>query len=155
LKGDPIKKNNEVFKDLDLNTPKGALNTCFSLLQKLITNIVNKPTEQKFRTIKTTNPKLMSSVFNVLGIEIILTNLGFALESGDYVFKGNDTKNLSKTLILLDAKLMQLNAPVSTGDPEILKRNNEMLMKKKANEEEQRRNYEAMAKGNKADKEAQ
>merc|ERR1712013_573669 len=91
-----------------------------------------------------------------MGVEQILENLGFVLVDGtDYVFNGNDTSNLQKTLILLEAKMMQLNAPVSTADPEILKRNNEELARKQARDEELRKQNEAKFKGSRQDKEAQ
>jgi len=58
------------------------------------------------------------------------------MTNSEYVYNGSETSNFAKTLILLEAKLMQLNAPTSTADPEIMKRNNEMLAKQKANEEQ-------------------
>jgi len=119
-------------------------------------NITGQPHQQKFRTIKTTNPKLASSVFNVKGIEQILMNLGFSQEGTDYVLRGDNTlPDLQKTLILLEGKLSILNAPAATGDQELIKKNQALLAQKQAAEEEMRKLQAERAKANRIDKAAE
>merc|ERR1711941_247681 len=108
-----MKKNSEIFARLGEKTPSQNLIACYQILVKLFGNIANKPGEQKFRTIKTTNPKIASTVFSVNGIEEILHNLGFVIENGDYVFRGENVTDIANTVVVLEARLSMLTAPVS------------------------------------------
>merc|ERR1712086_41932 len=148
-----MKKNSEVFARLNDTVSSKNLIACYQILVKLFNNIVQKPGEQKFRTIKSTNPKIAATVFSVNGVEEILHNLGFVFENGDYVFGGNNVADIGNTVLVLEARLSMLTAPTSTADPEILKKNNEMLAQQKARDDEIRKAQEAKFGAARIDKE--
>lgn len=103
-------------------TAKGAI----ELLLKLFKNIQNHPAEIKFRKIKSTNATLKAKLFALTGMETFLTNLGFVFDGSDfYVFSAQDISPISNSIIVFEARMMSLNAPDPTGDPELSRKNRE------------------------------
>ena len=68
------------------------------LLLKLTGNIVKSPTEAKFRTIRSTIPKIQSTLFSLKGgIPDLVEALGFSrVDEEHYVFVGDYFKVLKK-----------------------------------------------------------
>ena len=116
-----MKKNGEVFARLNDTVSSQDLIACYQMLVKLFNNIVQEPGEQKFRTIKSTNPKVASTVLSCKGVEEILHNLEFVFENGDYIFRGYNVTDIGNTVLVLEARLSMLTAPVSTAHPELQK----------------------------------
>jgi len=68
------------------------------LLLRLIDNIVKKPTETKYRTVKSTIPKIQGTVFS-LGVRVPALLLAFGFTQTDaehFVYEGEDLKLLMK-----------------------------------------------------------
>mmetsp|Transcript_47428 Transcript_47428/g.152282 ORF Transcript_47428/g.152282 Transcript_47428/m.152282 type:complete len:176 (+) Transcript_47428:129-656(+) len=59
-----------------------AQETCYSTLLKLLQNVVDKPEEPKFRSIKATNATIKAKVLDCAGARAFLLAAGFA-EDGD------------------------------------------------------------------------
>ncbi|EAS03226.2 PUB domain protein (macronuclear) [Tetrahymena thermophila SB210] len=72
--------NEQINKMLEENHPTQLLEA-FNLLYKLFDNIAKNPTEQKFRSIKTTNAKLKQSLFSQQHIEEVLKAAGFTYDA--------------------------------------------------------------------------
>ena len=52
--------------------------TGLNLLLRLVSNIIEKPTEQKYRTIKNTNAKLQKDLFSLKGgVSALIQEIGF------------------------------------------------------------------------------
>merc|ERR1712226_1466803 len=68
------------------------------LLLKLISNIVNKPTETKYRTVKSSIPKIQSTIFSLEGgVGDLLLAFGFKQTDAEhFVYEGDDLKLIQK-----------------------------------------------------------
>ena len=62
-----------------------------NLLLRLVNNVINKPGEEKFRTIKKSNAKIQSTIFGMKGnIDLLIKTMGFIEADQDhYVFLGD------------------------------------------------------------------
>lgn len=61
------------------------------LIEKLVRNIVSKPSEDKFRKIRLTNPKIAEAITNVPAAMVALTEMGWQQE-GENLVLPNSTK---------------------------------------------------------------
>jgi len=75
-----VSKNDEV-----------AVKAGLDLLMRLIGNVIDKPTETKFRTIKSSNAKLQKEVFSLQGgISDLIVAMGFQKTDAEhFVFVGD------------------------------------------------------------------
>ena len=79
---------------------------------KLITNIIDNPTENKFRTFKGTNPKILSTIFSLEGgIADFILAFGFEQNGEQYEFKGDDLEVLKKGKELTSKAVENLKNP--------------------------------------------
>lgn len=71
---------------------KNEYKTAFEILQKLISNIINSPENQKFRVIKKTNPIVQTKLLQIPQIVDVLNVIGFEDGTGEkencFVFEG-------------------------------------------------------------------
>ena len=67
-----------------------------ALLNRLVSNVVDKPTEMKFRKINAENAKIKSTVMCLEGISELILALGFTKnEENNFEFAGEDFKLIS------------------------------------------------------------
>lgn len=95
-----------------------------SLLQKLLLNIFNNPSEQKFRGIKTTNATLKAKLFNISGMEELLREIGFVLVDDSYTYLNQNVAPLTFALANIKRKNQELE--FSLLPPEEQKRRREI-----------------------------
>jgi len=70
----------------------------FQILQKILQNILNNPTEEKFKHIKKTNATLQKSLFCIKEMEALLELLDFT-HSGDHlVFTGTHLQEIQNAV---------------------------------------------------------
>jgi len=88
------------------------------LLLRLINNVVTKPTETKFRTIKTTIPKIQNTIFSLQGgINDLVLAFGFVQTDAEhYVFVGDYFKVLAKGQKLTEAALEPVKVKFMTPE---------------------------------------
>lgn len=55
------------------------------LIEKLVRNTVSKPSEEKFRSIRLTNPKIAAAITNVPNVVVALTEMGWQQEGENLV----------------------------------------------------------------------
>ena len=88
------------------------------LLMRLVNNVVTKPTEQKFRTIKTTIPKIQNTIFSLQGgVSDLILALGFQQTDAEhFVFVGDYFKLLEKGQRLTEAALEPIKLKFMTPE---------------------------------------
>lgn len=114
-----------------------------ALLIKLFENIENNPVEVKFRSVKKTNPTLVSKLFAFKGIERVFGALGFVEDGEFYRFTHQDITPIRQAIILLRAQEVNLRVPVS-HDPEAAQRIAKIQAEMRKRDEEKRRIQESM-----------
>lgn len=87
-----------------------------TLLQKLLMNIFNNPSEQKFRGIKTSNATLKAKLFNISGMENLLKDLGFVLIDDTYTYLDDNVAPLTFALANLKKKIEELEYSLLPAD---------------------------------------
>ena len=61
-----------------------------NLMLKLVSNIVGKPKEDKFRLIKKTNKVIEGKLFSLRGgVDLVFAQMGFTKADEDLIFVGN------------------------------------------------------------------
>lgn len=81
----------------------------FDLVLKLTHNILKAPTESKFRTIRSTIPKIQKTLFNLPTAGAILIDLGFTqVDAEHYTFIGDYFKVLKKGQVLIEKAMWPL-----------------------------------------------
>lgn len=78
------------------------------LVIKLFENIVNNPTEEKYRSVKKSNVTLQSKVFCFSGIERIFTELGFTQDGEFYRIGNQSIMPIRDAVIILRAQEVSL-----------------------------------------------
>ena len=69
------------------------------ILLKLLQNIVSKPTEDKYRQIKGTIPKIASTLFALTGVNFLLLHLNFEeIEPSVYIYLEPDVELLARAV---------------------------------------------------------
>ena len=69
---------------LTSSVPLAQLKDALSLLRKILGNILGNPNEEKFRTIRSSNPTLASRLFISPNVGQALRAIGFAEASGEF-----------------------------------------------------------------------
>lgn len=77
----------------------------FQLLEKILQNILSKPQEEKFRSIKKSNATLQKTLFCIKEIEKLLEVLGFKHSEDKLVFTSDDLTNLEHFHVLLQTQV--------------------------------------------------
>lgn len=67
----------------------GEFDAAYSLLSKILGNVVTNPTEEKYRKLRTTNNKI-SQLVATRGVRALLRGAGFA-ENGEYLVLATET----------------------------------------------------------------
>ena len=114
------------------------------ILKQLLSNIINKPEELKFRIIKTTNPNISNSLMNLNGILDLLYYLGYqAKNDGNFILENSDLDNINLCLNILNSDISQFSqkeyvketSAQMMQNPQVAK---EMEIKRKKLEEDQK-----------------
>ena len=116
---------------------------------RLLNNVITKPTEQKFRTIKSSIPKIQNTIFSLDGgISELILALGFMQTDAEhFVFTGDYFKVLEKGQRLTEAALepikVKFMSPEERKKWEVLQEQKRLYLaeqaKKKAFLEEQKK----------------
>ena len=129
---------------IKMKNPEERTSKAMKIIKQLLTNIVNNPSELKFRIIKTTNPNISNSLMNINGIEDLLYTLGFiAKYDGNYELETSDLNNVSLCLSILNPDITQYSQKeyVKESSQQMLKNPQvakEMDAKKRKLEEDRR-----------------
>lgn len=76
------------------------------ILLKLLQNILMHPTEDKFRQIKGTNPKIAATLFAITDANPLLIMMGFTeIEPNVFVYLHDHINNIAKFAHLVDMAL--------------------------------------------------
>ncbi len=88
--------------------PKKALDG-LEILLKLLQNIVNKPTDDKYRQIKGTIPKIGSTLFSLTGANLLLLHMNFEeIEPSVYIYLDSDVSLLHHAVDLIQRELQPI-----------------------------------------------
>ena len=86
-----------------------TLKNCFKTLKILLSNILKNPNEDKFKTIKLSNPNIHERIGKISIALKLLEELGF-VKNDEVMTVGNiDTDLFNKTVGYLEAELSQLD----------------------------------------------
>lgn len=108
---------------MEANLPNDRkLLTGVELLQKLTSNITKSPVESKFRTIRSTIPKIQNTLFALPGgIADLIEALGFMkLDAEHYVFVGDYFKVLKKGMFMLEKAIEPIKVKYMTPEEKTL-----------------------------------
>ena len=102
-------KIDDMIQKIYNNNKIETLITAFELLIKLFQNIINKPTEDKFKNFKTSNESIKSKILVIPEILELIKTIGYASVSDDtYTYKNSSVKPLEFTVEVLNKKVMYL-----------------------------------------------
>eukprot|EP00935_MAST-01C_sp_MAST-1C-sp1_P002102 g2102.t1 len=90
----------------------------FSILNKLLANIVQDPNEEKYRRVRLTNAKIASAIVQVDGAQAFLLAVGFE-EAGEFLQMGPD-QAAARAQAGLDRLSASTGMPGSSGRPLVL-----------------------------------
>ena len=112
----------------------------FTLMLKLLENIITKPKEEKFRNLKKTNELIRSKILILKETHQLMKDIGYTDKDSEFmVFEGDDLTNIRTAVKVLENYLTQLNDTIS--QQEVKKREEES---RKLQEEVERRKREDM-----------
>jgi hypothetical protein len=98
----------KAIKTLYQFSKEDAIN-CFNTFKIVLNNILNNPTEEKFRKVKTTNPNFQDRVGKIQIAMKIFPELGFTEEGEFLVAKNPDMELFKNVVALLENLLNSLN----------------------------------------------
>jgi len=82
--------------------------TCLNTIKVLLRNIINNPTEEKFRKIKMTNPNIQERVGKIPFALKLLSVLGFKEEGEFYELASTETELLKKTVEVIESEINKI-----------------------------------------------
>jgi hypothetical protein len=96
----------------------------FSLISKLLNNILSKPNEDKFRNFKKTNELIKSKILILKETQQLMYEIGYRdLDSEYMVFQGQDLTNIKTAVKIIEDYTKQLNSLIE--QQEVKKREEE------------------------------
>jgi len=102
-------KIDDIIQKIYDNYEIQTLITAFELLVKLFQNIINKPTEDKFKNFKLTNEAIKSKILVITETIDLLKLLGYEKVSDDTMtFKSSNIKPLEFTVEVLNKKVLYI-----------------------------------------------
>ena len=113
------------------NEPKKSLDG-LEILLKLLQNIVLHPTEDKFRQIKGTNPKISATLFAINGTNQLLQRMSFTeIEPSIFVYLEDNLHQIAKFVHMVENALNPIRMQFMSEDEKakfklILQRKEEM-----------------------------
>ena len=85
------------------NQDDKALKTGIELVLKLANNVVDKPTEAKFRTVNTVNKRIAADVFTLQGdVSELFCLMGYTKQGDTLVYEGNNFRVLRRGIKLTE-----------------------------------------------------
>ena len=78
----------------EYNSP-GVAKVCLTTLAKVLQNIIQNPSEQKFQIIKTTNQAIKNKIAKVTGGLMFLKSAGFVEQGENFVLEKVDVNLLN------------------------------------------------------------
>lgn len=122
-----------------VNGPATALDAV-SILLKLLRNISENPTQEKFRSIKKSNKAIASKLLNCVGILEILQEIGYTeLDNDNLVYSLNEDERLEITLIMTEVVLHEIQDSMKTEEEKERERRTAELKKQSQAKELQRK----------------
>lgn len=89
--------------------------TCFEILQKLLTNIIEHPEEQKFKVFKKTNLIIKTKLLVIPEIIDVLNILGYEEDENTYFYDGHSLDSLKECITVIKGLLIEGKPNVSDG----------------------------------------
>ena len=133
-----------LIENIKARNPVEQVSKGMKILKQLLSNIISKPEELKFRIIKTTNPNISNSLMNLNGILDLLYYLGYqAINDGNFIIENSELNNINLCLNILNSDISQISqmeyvketSAQMMQNPQVAK---EMEIKRKKLEEDQR-----------------
>lgn len=119
----------EVYQSTDLDKFEAAMN----ILRKIVANIVNDPSSDKFRNVRKSNKVLSEKLFIHKNIDELLKLFDFAYDDTDgvYSYFNEDPNSLQSLLVILDGFEVQIEAERNNRnvDPEKAKERSQAVQK--------------------------
>ena len=113
----------EMLKEIVKNRPQ-QYKTAFEVLTKLLNNIIENPSEPKFRVIKKSNAVISSRLLNIPEILDVLNVLGYEEGKGEkencLVYEGNRFESLKECLEILKEILSNTESQQATGKYKVI-----------------------------------
>lgn len=98
----------QLFEDLELRNTPSLCETAYEVLERLLSNIVQNPEDDRFRVLKKRNQVVQSKLLPCTGMVALLSFLGFtALDQDNMIFKG-DLSNLEIAMVVANSRLPDL-----------------------------------------------
>lgn len=115
----------ERFNYIKNNNKDECILKYLSILKKLLSNLKNKPNEDKYKQIKVTNNILQNSVFNIDGAYDLFIDIGFYQDDESLFIQNIDVQFISNILLYIDGLEIQINSHITARnmDPSITERN--------------------------------
>ena len=104
-------KIDTIVQNIYYNHPVQIQITCFEMLMKLFKNIINNPTEEKFRNFKITNEAIKSKILVIPEILDLIKTLGYINKNDDkdiLTFTDTSVKLVEFVYELLNTKVIML-----------------------------------------------
>ena len=99
------------------NNDDKALKTGVELVLKLVNNVVNKPTEEKFRTVNTVNKRIAADVFTLNGdLTDLFKLMGYSKQGDNLVFEGNNFRTLKRGIRLTEEAIDPIQCKFMTKE---------------------------------------
>lgn len=112
----------QLFEDLELRNSPEACKTAYEVLERLFSNIVQNPEDDRFRVVKKRNQVVQSKLLPCVGMQALLSFLGFsALDQDNLIFKG-DMANLEIAMVVANSRLPGIRDSLRRQDSKGLRR---------------------------------
>lgn len=109
---DKAKKAYSVLKDVFNASELDSFERAINLLRKIVTNIINKPSIDKFRNIRKGNKVLAAKLFIHPKMDELLTIVDFVFDDSEetYTYFSEDTGVLTNLTVILDSFDVEIEA---------------------------------------------
>jgi hypothetical protein len=112
----------QLFEDLELRNTPGLCETAYDVLERLFSNIIQNPDDDRFRVLKKRNQVVQSKLLPCAGMLALITFLGFtALDQDNMIFKG-DLANLEIAIVVARSRLPGLRDAMRRQDSRVQRR---------------------------------
>lgn len=91
----------QLCQEIEDKYNEDAVNTAFTLLLKLLTNLANNPNEPKFRIFKKTNDTIKSKILIIKETETLIREIGYVDEGSDLTFKDPRVDKIKKAIEII------------------------------------------------------
>lgn len=153
---DKVKKIYSLLSGIRRNTLPDTMEAAVRLLRKIITNIVNRPNEDKFRNIRRNNKVLAVKLFFDPQMDEVLTTADFVFDSDEQTFTyfSDNTTTISALIVVLDGIEMEIEAERNNAnaDQETINKRRAEVEREMENKRKEMEAIQSQIKGDRVDK---